>query len=66
MTDIYNTRQLETIGPIPDANHLNMNESPWQEQVDTDGYAGLLSWLITQNKPEGGEWRVYNQLRLLQ
>lgn len=55
-TNIFNTRQLETIGPIPNANHLNMNEVPWQEQVLTDGYTGALSWLITQTKPEGGKY----------
>ena len=32
-----------------------MNEVPWQEQVETDGYMGALSWLITQTRPEGGE-----------
>lgn len=54
-TNVLQTRQLETIGPIPNANHLNMNEVPWQEQVETDGYTGALSWLITQTRPEGGE-----------
>ena len=58
LANIYNSRQLETIGPIPGANHLNMNEVPWQEEVVTDGYAGALSWLITQSKPEGGEFPV--------
>lgn len=57
---IFNSRQLETIGPIPNANHLNMNEVPWQEQVETDGYAGALSWLMAQTKPEGAVIPTYN------
>ena len=55
MANTYEIRNLKTIGPISGANHLSMNEVPWQEQVETDGYAGALSWLITQSKPEGGK-----------
>lgn len=55
----YNSRKLETIGPLPGADHLVMNELPWQEQVLTDGYTGALSWLITQVKEEGGKSGIF-------
>lgn len=52
---IYSTRVLETIGPIPDADHLTMTDRPWDEDVMTDGYGGALAWLLTQTRPEGGK-----------
>ena len=51
---IYKTRTLETIGPIPDADHLAMTNRPWDDDIETDGFPGALSWLLTQTKPEGG------------
>jgi predicted peptidase len=54
-SSIYRTRVLETVGPIQGADHLVMNERPWDEDVITDGYAGALAWLLGQRRLEGGQ-----------
>ncbi|KAL7007241.1 hypothetical protein EMMF5_003080 [Cystobasidiomycetes sp. EMM_F5] len=46
----FNTSNiLETI-LIPGATHLDMTDDPWDESTVTDGYAGALSWLLTQQR----------------
>jgi len=52
-TSIYFNRTMETIGPIPGADHGDMSQRPWDVDVLTDGYPGALSWLFNQTRPEG-------------
>lgn len=46
------TRTLETI-EIEGADHLDMNVRPWDEDIFTDLYPGVLSWLQTLSRPDG-------------
>jgi hypothetical protein len=48
-------RTLKTIGPIAGADHGDMTWRAFEDDIDTDGHPGALSWLATQVKPKAGQ-----------